>query len=216
MIFCESFTFDKADKFVQELTRVNIATFARHIGVEPSVFPKPQARNVVEEISCAVEGCERVAPRSTDLDSYSRLFLMFIFAGLKFSHGKIKTNDSTTFQQASDTCFFLAYNYIQLCKKNDIDKAYLKLFTDLDFNVNRLSSVDIDTISAKWWRCGLFLTELEVSGEYPTDLIRELKNCRCVEAMLDKIIYYQMLSPKAVRKEDTKEALLIGFKHSHK
>lgn len=214
MLFCEGLTFDKASKDIQELTRLNIATFAKHLSVSPSVFPKPQSRNVLEEISRPVKACERIAPRTHELEDFSRLILMFLFSGLKVKHGKVYEGDSLAFQLASDTCFFLATNGLQLRRKTSIEIASIKTFAAIRFDRDTMSPADVDTIASKWWRCGLGLIEVEVESEYPSRLVKELKNCNSVESMLDRIIRYQMLSPEAVRKEDAKKALLVGFKYS--
>ena len=214
MIFCDGLTFDNASSAVQDLTRTNIATFAKHLSVNTVMFPKPQPRNVIEEIKRAVSVCERIAPRTQDLEDYSRLILMFLFSGLKVRHGRVHEGFSHDFQQASDTCFFLATNNLQIIRKNAIDKCYIKTFATLRFDTDIMSPADVDTIASKWWRCGLELGEVEIKGEYPSRLIKELKDCSSIEAMLDKVIHYQMLSPKAVRKENTKEALLVGFLYS--
>lgn len=49
---------------------------------------------------------------------------------------------------------------------------------------------------------------------YPERLLKDFEKCSSIEAMLDTVFRYQMLSPEVVRKESAKEAFLTGYKYS--
>lgn len=145
--------FSEESEDVIYLTKYNIEEFAAKTGIKVSYFPKPVQEDILMKIHNAVMYTDYLYMWENDFN-YMYLLLAYMFSGIRCKMKQYHCGNYSTLQSASNVCFLLALNGLQLVSVGPIDQNDFDALCAVNMS-GHLCYEDCVVLSKSIKRCGL-------------------------------------------------------------